>query len=185
MIGPLHGLELLLDALLKVKSRINIKCYLFSMPYPEKSINELRSLISAKGLDDAVQLRTDCNFSNQKIYEYLTDKVDLALGHFSDSSDKARNVMCTKVVDAMSMRLPVLSRYTDAINELLNINDDIFVCDPTPDAIAEALIKIRDNPTERQRRAENGYIKWKSSFTQESFEDRFLDAVRQCIAMGK
>lgn len=93
--------------------------------------------------------------------------------------------MCTKVVDAMSMRLPVLSRYTDAINELLNINDDIFVCDPTPDAIAEALIKIRDNPTERQRRAENGYIKWKSSFTQESFEDRFLDAVRQCIAMGK
>lgn len=153
----------------------------FCLPYPENEVSKLKNVLIKENLTKQVFINTEFTISNGKLQDFLVNNVDLALGHFSDSSDKARNILCTKVVDAMSMKIPVLSRYTTATEEHFDINNDLYVFEPNANSIANSILLIQSDPIEASRRSGNGYAKWNLSFTKESFMLRFDEAIRKSL----
>lgn len=181
MISPLHGLEVLVKALKLINDSIPFKCYFFCLPYPEEEVLKLESFVSKNGLDEKVIFNTDYTFANKQLPDFLVENVDLALGHFSDHSEKAATILPTKIVDAMSMKIPVLSRNTSAISELFDVDQDLFTCAPNSKAIASEILYICANRQEADRRAFNGFNQWKLNFTAQAYIEKFQAAVARTL----
>ena len=81
------------------------------------------------------------SFFDGKLPEYLIDNCDLALGIFGETL-KAERAIPNKVVEALSMGIPTLTRHSPALNEFFDIELDLWTCEPSPDAIADAILKI-------------------------------------------
>lgn len=172
---PLHGLDKMIRAIgVLVKENFPIRFDIFAMP--SSKIQSYLKLVASLELENAVEIHVDKTFINGKLEPYLVHQCDLALGVFGDSS-KAQNAIVNKVVDALALQLPVLTRPSPAINEFLNPETDLFVCESTPKAIADAVRAIANDPEERKRRAYAGHSRYLSTFT----ITRYIQEVLSCL----
>ena len=142
---PLHGLDYILDALQILKHQdINFECDLFGA-YSAGSrayfFEKYKQKIAQEGLNSHVKLRRDLTFSDGKLPEYLRQNCDLALGVFGETL-KAESSVPNKLVEALSMGIPTLTRSSPALTEFFDVDADLWTCQPSPEAIAEALRQI-------------------------------------------
>ena len=142
---PLHGLDYILDALQILKQQeIKFECDLFGA-YSAGSrayfFEKYKRKISQDGLDSHVKLRRDLTFSDGKLPDYLRHNCDLALGVFGETL-KAESSIPNKLVEALSMGIPTLTRSSPALEEFFDVNIDFWTCRPTPESIAKALTQI-------------------------------------------
>ena len=136
---PLHGLENILQAMQILKTRrIDFTCSLFGVD--NDSFATYTAKIKHLQLEDRVCLRKDLRFSDRSLPEYLVDNCDLALGIFGNT-DKASNTVPNKLIEALSMAIPTLTMKSTALNEFFD-PDDLWTCQPTPKAIADAIVTI-------------------------------------------
>ena len=142
---PLHGLDYVLDALQILKCRdIDFECDLFGA-YSAGSrayfFEKYKQKIIQEGLDSHVRLRRDLTFSDGKLPDYLRQNCDLALGVFGETL-KAESSVPNKLVEALSMGIPTLTRCSPALEEFFDVDADLWTCLPSSESIAEALIQI-------------------------------------------
>lgn len=137
---PLHGIDNILQAMKILQKRgLLFSCNLFgvdnpcSLSYTDK--------IKQEKLDNCVYLRKDLNFANGSLPQYLVENCDLALGIFGNT-DKARNAVPNKLVEALSLGIPTLTMNSTALQEFFNPATDFWTCDPSPEAIAESILLI-------------------------------------------
>jgi glycosyltransferase involved in cell wall biosynthesis len=137
---PLHGLAEILAALkILQKQDLPFTCNLFGIDndffvkYIEK--------IQLEQLGANVFLRKDLSFADDSLPNYLVDNCDLALGIFGNT-DKAYHAIPNKLIEALSMRIPTLTMNSPALTEFFNPETDLWVCEPSPESIAEAILKI-------------------------------------------
>mgnify|MGYP002777002880 CR=1 FL=1 len=137
---PLHGLDDILKALkILQKQELQFTCNLFGIDndffgtYIEK--------IQLEQLETNVFLRKDLSFANDSLPKYLVDNCDLALGIFGNT-DKAYHAIPNKLIEALSMRIPTLTMNSPALTEFFNPETDLWVCQPSPESIAESILKI-------------------------------------------
>ena len=138
---PLHGLDNILQAMQILQQQgVRFTCSLFGVD------NDLFVTYSQKieqaQLQDWVHLRKDLRFSDRSLPEYLVQHCDLALGIFGNTA-KAGNTVPNKLIEALSMAIPTLTRSSPALNEFFASND-LWTCQPHPEAIAQAITAIAE-----------------------------------------
>lgn len=137
---PLHGLDNILQALKILKEQeVQFTCNLFGVD--NSCFPIYANKIKLNDLDSHVFLRKDLSFFNGFLPDYLIDNCDLALGIFGNT-DKARNAVPNKLIEALSMRLPTLTMNSPALREFFNPEIDLWACEPTPASIAESILTI-------------------------------------------
>lgn len=137
---PLHGLDNILQAMKILQGQeVQFTCNLFGID--NSFFDTYVDKIKLNELEDCVFLRKDLSFSNGSLPEYLINNCDLALGIFGNT-DKGRNGIPNKLIEALSMRIPTLTMTSPALEEFFNPETDLWTCEPAPESIAEAILKI-------------------------------------------
>jgi glycosyltransferase involved in cell wall biosynthesis len=168
-VAPLQGLDHLLEGIrLAVQTQPNIRLSLFCKPEPAPRVANLREHVSALGLSPIVQLHTDVTFANG-LEAILAEQCDLVLGSFGTQSTRASTSMGQKIAEALSMRLPVLTRSCEMLREFVDEDHELFTCEPAPAAIAESLVRLARNAELRDARAGAGLERWKRTFSDTAF----------------
>ncbi len=138
---PLHGLDNILQAMKILKEReVQFTCNLFGVDNP--LFPKYAEKIRLQQLEEHVFLRKDLRFSNDSLPKYLVDNCDLALGIFGNT-DKARNAVPNKLIEALSMGIPTLTMNSPALKEFFN-PEDLWVCDTSPESIALSILAIAE-----------------------------------------
>jgi glycosyltransferase involved in cell wall biosynthesis len=172
---PLHGLDRIIQSMKILRQNgERVRLDLFGVPNVESL--EYQKLLSEDPLKEYVSLHFDKTFANGHLEKHLTTACDLALGIFGGSS-KAKNTLPNKIIDAFSMKLPVLTMSSSALSEFISPETDIFTCENSPTAIAEAIQWIINNPKERLSRAESGFERYLSTFTVERYGRNITDLI--------
>ncbi|MBE0471747.1 MAG: glycosyltransferase [Methyloprofundus sp.] len=164
---PLHGLEKILEAAKYIKAAdIDFKLYLFgtseekSLPY-KKQIEDL-------GLQEYVFIDNTKNFADKSLDQFLIEHCDIAFGNFGDSV-KAKTVMVNKVVESVSMGLPVISQQTSALAEYFEDGKSIAFCESEPEKIAKKVIALSKDKAKMKSMAESGFQLYKTRFSKEAY----------------
>lgn len=92
--------------------------------------------------------------------EYMA-QADACLGMFGDTA-KAKRAGAFKIIEAMAMRKALITADTPAIREFL-VDGETALLTPVADgkAIADAILKLKNEPLLRQKLADNGYALFK------------------------
>lgn len=92
---------------------------------------------------------------------------DVCLGIFG-MTPKYDRCISNKVVQAMSMKRPVLTGHTSAMSQFMEGGRHLLFCPPgDPQAIADGILALRQDPALRQRLSENGYWLFQEKFASE------------------
>ncbi len=87
----------------------------------------------------------------------LMAEADVCLGIFGDNM-RAELVITNKVNEAIGMAKPLITRRNAPVQELLTHGEDVWLVDPaSPQAIADAILTLKNDPALRTRIAENGH----------------------------
>ncbi|TKD65095.1 glycosyltransferase [Flavobacterium sp. ASW18X] len=171
---PLHGLENIIEAASILKQQdVAFKLNLFGDS--KKNAVPYNQMVKELDLEDCVFLHSDYTFSSGRLEEYLVTNCDLALGAFG-ASEKAHTVITNKVIDAVSMKIPVLTGRSLGIMEYFNTIEDLFMTKSnTGEAIATSVMDIKELSFDQAKLiVDNSYGVFKEHFSIEAFGDKLL-----------
>jgi hypothetical protein len=171
---PLHGLEKIIYACeLLVHEKFNFEFYIFGTSY-KKSLPYF-DIIKKKKLEDRIFINNDYSFSNNLLTNFVKTNCDLVLGNFGDS-EKAKNVIVNKVIDGISMKIPVLTGESNANANYFDNFSDIWNCDNTSESIKNSIFDISQcEKKEIEMRVENSYKIYQDNFSINNFKKNILD----------
>lgn len=128
-----------------------------------------KELSACKQLAHDLRL-TNISFLAPTSYEMLAEhmaQASVCLGIFGDTP-KTQMVIPHKVYEALAMGKPVVTADTPAVRELLTDGEHALLCSAAdPEALADALRKLKDNPDLRKNIATNGHAVFRSTCTPE------------------
>lgn len=155
---PLQGVRYIIKA---AKLLENCKDVKFELIGTGQQHNE------ALELSRSLRLENTTFFSNWVPYSELTNYIansDICLGIFGET-DKARRVIPNKVTEAIAMRKPLITGDSSAIKEAFKDRENcLLVPMSNPEALAEAILKLKNDKKLRDKIAENGYKLFKDNF---------------------
>lgn len=157
---PLQGLEQVLDSIRIIKetnTNQNIRFYLFGIDLNEKEM--VYSFIKKYSLGEMVIFRIDATFSNGKLIELLKG-CNLALGVFG-KSEKAKNIIANKILDAASMGIPILTMDSKITKEYFG--ERVFYSSNDPADMASSLIDL--SRTSLEGVGERLYLHYKANYS--------------------
>ena len=173
---PFHGVNTIIKAASFLKeSGVNFTLNLFGAPNNNTKPYEI--LVNELQLNNHIFFHTDKTFSNGLLEEYLHKNCDLTLGNFSDS-ERAFRIFPTKIIDSFSMNIPVLTMATEVIGDGADIKNDLFTCKNEPRDICIEVIKIINDPNEKERRADNGFALYESTYSEDVVQKIFISLFR-------
>ena len=168
---PFHGVDNIIKAAVLLKAAgFDFTINLFGTPNHDST--PYRKLANEHGLEN-VFFHTDKTFGNGLLEEHLIHECDLALGIFSNSK-RALRAVPTKIFDAFSMSIPVLTMDTAALRGNLNADTDLFTCSSDPSSIGSAIMQISQDPVESRKRARAGYDHYKHTFSVSAVQSKFI-----------
>ncbi|MCI1648746.1 MAG: glycosyltransferase, partial [Bacteroides sp.] len=139
---PLHGLPKIISA---VKELINEghNIHLFIMGNSKEKAKEYVEMVREyKHVGDYITISNDYTFLNGRLEPFIVEKCDLAMGAFGDS-EKAKNVILNKCIEAVSMKIPVLTQNSAAFQEFFpETNTSIFYSDNSVYAMKKMILNI-------------------------------------------
>jgi glycosyltransferase involved in cell wall biosynthesis len=92
----------------------------------------------------------------------------VCLGAFGTNA-KALRVIPNKVFDALACRRPVITGDAPAVREALTDREHVWLCDPgDEEALADAIVTLRDNRQARDRIAHRGHEQFRRCFSTEA-----------------
>jgi glycosyltransferase involved in cell wall biosynthesis len=148
---PLQGVEYIIKAAKLLESHSDIRFELrgFGQTYSEDF-----------ELSKKLNVRNVAFVPNWVPYEKLPNyvaKADVCLGVFGNT-EKAPRVIPNKAVEALAMRKPLITGDSPAAREILRDSvNSILVPMANPEALAEAILTLKENKELSDKIAENGY----------------------------
>ncbi|MFH0846026.1 MAG: glycosyltransferase [Patescibacteria group bacterium] len=103
------------------------------------------------------------NVFKEKLAEDIQGS-DVCLGIFGDTI-KSKRVIPNKIYDYVACRKPVITADTPAIRELFDENDLYLVPTANSEALAKAILKLKEDSDLREKLAENSYNKFTQNCT--------------------
>ena len=139
-----------------------------------KSKDEARGwfekFIEERGLRDRVKY-LDCVFDDAKAEQFKSANVFLLPSYYVFEGQP------TAILEALSYGcVPIVTRYR-LIPDMVDENCGIFVEKKSPEAIADAVIELMENPRKYKDLSENGYKKFNERFTQEAYAKRIIKEI--------
>lgn len=145
---PLQGIPKIVEAARILRDEKDIHFRLIGGGYSYETIG---SQIRDAGLTNIEQLG---KVSPEKVREY-SNEADIMLGVFGDT-EKTKRVVPNKVYEGMALRKPVITMDTPSVREIFG-DSELFLIDNTPQALADAILTLKHNPTLREKIALAGY----------------------------
>jgi len=163
---PLHGLETIILSMNYLKKHDII---LTLCPNKENSFDKYSNLIRDLGLSTTISIRTDLDFRSNTLPNFLVEHCDIALGVFG-TSNKAKNVMLNKIVEALCLGVPIITMNNNAISELLRPGIDLITCDNTPEKLAKCILDASTGNYQLNEIAHHGYARYNEVFSLNRFK---------------
>ena len=154
---PLQGMQYILKSA-KILENYNI---IFNL------IGEGQTFPEMKKLARKLELRNVNFLGWKRIYELpnFIANSDVCLGIFGNT-EKAKRVIPNKVYEVIAMKKPIVTGDTPAIREFFRNRENSLLCEiANPDAIADAILELKDNPELREKIAKNGYKLFRENFS--------------------
>lgn len=137
--AKVHGIDLILEAAHLLKAR-SVKFHLDLLDTDQKRAQLLGEKIKKHGLEDVATARHDLSFATG-LEAFLVENCDIALGSFGMNT-LATIGLSNKIVDALSMGIPMITMNTNAIEEFGFDQGLLTLCDPDPASICHAVIEL-------------------------------------------
>ena len=154
---PLHGLEHVVRAAALLEERGDVVTI--------DVVGAGETAASVRAQAERLGVHT-VNFLGRRPYDELPELIarsDVCLGIFGTSA-KARRVIPNKVFDALACARAVITADTPALRELLQPGDDVWCCAPgDPEALADAIMTLRDDDDLRRAVAHAGYSRFRAT----------------------
>jgi glycosyltransferase involved in cell wall biosynthesis len=163
--APLHGLELILEAARRLPD----------VPFRVVGTGQVTHLLDARpaNVDHVPWVE----------YELVADeyaRAGCALGIFG-ASGKAERVIPHKTFQALAVGTPLITADTVAARELLLDGRDSLLVDRNADALAEAIIALRDDPELARRIARGGRATFEREASEAVLGMRWRKAIERTI----
>lgn len=102
---------------------------------------------------------------------------DIALGIFEDDPRSLASIT-NKVTEGVAAGTAVVTMRSPAIEEWFTEGENIVLVPPEdPEALVEAIRRLRDNPTERERISQRGRERYETVFSVEHIGELLVDAL--------
>lgn len=142
---PLHGLEKIIEAT-KILVRRCKNIHLYILGNNEELSKEYQIIVEKEeGLSSFITISNEMSFSNGRLLPFLLQNCDMAFGAFGDS-EKAKTVILNKAIEAVAMKIPVLTQYSEAFEEYFPPSTTMFYSSNKPQQMAERIEEIMDLP---------------------------------------
>ncbi|MDW7709329.1 MAG: glycosyltransferase family 4 protein [Deferrisomatales bacterium] len=169
---PLHGIEVILDAARRLRGVAEVRFAL---------------VVGSGQLGKRLEARCrEWDLGNVRLREWvdagelrdLYRNHDIGLGIFGDT-EKASRVIPIKVFDLCAAGLPVITSDTPAIREAFRQGENACLVPPAdPEALARAILKLRDQPQLRTALAQGAYRTGGEDFSERRIGEQALQAIR-------
>ena len=171
---PLHGLEYIIEAAARLKDHEDIEFWM---------IGDGQEMPRIKALIDKHNLKNVILFGKKPLEElpgYIA-QADVCLGVFGDTP-KARRVIPYKFYESAAMKKVVITGESEAIKEALESGVHLVTVPMAdPEAIASAIMELKQNPDMRYRIAENAHEIFKNRFAPEKTAEELLKRVKSLL----
>lgn len=168
-LAPLHGLEVILEAARRLPD----------VPFRVVGTGQLEHVLEAR----------PSNVEHIPWVDYeelpgLYAKAGCALGIFG-SSGKAQRVIPHKTFQALAVGAPVVTSNTAAVRELLADGRDSLLVERNADALAEAILTLRDDPALAGRIAGGGRATFEREASESVLGERWRAVIERAIARAR
>ncbi len=150
MFIPLQGIRYIVDAADLLRDSNDI---IFKIIGTGQEYNEISRLVETKKLSN-VELLGRKKLEELPLY---IEKAHICLGIFGDTEKSAR-VIPNKVYECIAMKRAVITADTPAIREFFTNEKHMILCERSNGkSLAEAILKLKNNPDVRREIAQNSY----------------------------
>ncbi|MFY0598809.1 MAG: glycosyltransferase [Cyclobacteriaceae bacterium] len=168
---PLQGVDRIIEAANLLRGHSDIR---FELIGKGPRFNQMKALASKLKVDNL-------DFLGWVSYLGLNEKInsfDLCMGIFGDSL-KTDLVVPNKVYHYAALRKCIITKNTEAINEVFEDNQNIVLTSNDPVDIAAAILDLKENKSRRSEIAKNGFKLIQNSYNQKAIADVFLSFFRK------
>lgn len=171
---PLQGILYIIKAAKLLEREKGIK---FEVLGSGKMFREVEELCSKLHVNN-VTFRGWVGYN--ELPDYLA-KADVCLGIFG-KTEKAMRVIPNKVFDALAMQKPIITMNSLAAKEILiDGENSILIPEANPEALAEAILKLRSDENLRRRIADNGYRLFKEKLNPQAIGKEVKDILSELV----
>jgi len=175
--NPLQGVEFIIKAAQKLESHPDIRFTIIGNGRIQGKLLQLARDLGIKKIDFIEPI-------SQKEVTLKIAEADVCLGIFG-VSDKTRRIIPNKVYECVAMKKPVISADTPAIRELFTDDDLMLVKIADAEAIARAVLKLKQDKELRERLANNAYAKLNSRASTKILGLEFKEIIQELILRPK
>jgi glycosyltransferase involved in cell wall biosynthesis len=116
----------------------------------------------------------------EQLGEYMS-RADVCLGFFSNNA-RADRLLTNKVVEAMAVGKPLITRRNDAVQELLRDGESVLLVEPDdPDALAAAILRLKQDPALAAKLGRNALQCFQEKCAQPVFTRQLKDIVEGLV----
>lgn len=170
---PLHGIEIIIEAIKNLVDT-NINFHIFIFGRDDDRTMEFSQTITNLSLNKYVTVKKNISFGNGKLLPFLVENCDMALGIFGKYG-KAKNVITNKVIDAVAMRIPIITGYSNGLLEYFNENESIYYTKNNANDLVKKIIEVSNLPIDEiNERVEKGYSIYSSNFSYHAFRKNII-----------
>jgi glycosyltransferase involved in cell wall biosynthesis len=166
-LAPLHGIDVILEA-----ARL-----LPDVPFRVLGTGQQAHLLAAA---PANVEHTPWVDYNRLPPEYAA--AGCALGIFG-KSDKVERVIPNKIFEALAVGTPVVTADTAGIRELLEDGHDAVLTERSPEAIAAAIVSLRDDAALAERIGREGHLTFEREASERVLGARWRAVVEKAVAL--
>jgi hypothetical protein len=85
-----------------------------------------------------------------------------------------------KVIDSLAMKIPVITGESKTLKDFFNLNDDIFVCQRTPESLAAKILEVSNLSIDNiKKNVHNSYVVFLEHFTTDVFKEKINDILSE------
>jgi glycosyltransferase involved in cell wall biosynthesis len=156
---PLQGVKYILRAAKLLESHKDVKFELRGLGQTYGEALELSKSLKVKNLTFVPSWLSYNNIPN------FIAKADVCVGIFGET-EKAQRVIPNKAVEALAMQKPLITGDSPAAREILvNMENSLLVPMANPEALAGAILTLKEDHKLREKIAENGYRVFKEKLS--------------------
>ncbi len=171
--NTLQGVEFIIQAAKKLESREDIKFIIIGGGKDKVKHFKLAEDLKVKNIEFISPV-------DKKELAFKISQSDVCLGIFG-VSEKAKRVIPNKVYECVAMKKPVISADTPAIREFFTDDDLTLVKIADAEAIARAILKLKDNKELMEKLANNAYEKLVSNASTKILGLKFKEIIKELI----
>lgn len=175
---PLHGLDKIINTVqILISEEADVHLYILGNN-PDLSKEYKNYITGISGLSEYITISDDMTFTNGKLLPFIIERCDLAFGAFGDS-EKARSVILNKAIEAVAMKIPVITQYSEAFQEYFDPETTLFYCQNNPERMAEKIKEVMSlNLKKINERLENSYKIYIDNFSIEASKKMFNEMLK-------